>query len=80
MIYENCALVKRTEKKEKILKIGGVLNCIEVKKTIPFSVNLIELVISQCKFQKINYGKNFDLEDRLVDYTCRMTDVVEALP
>ena len=24
--------------------------------------------------------KKFDLEDRLVDYTCRMIDVVEALP
>jgi len=24
--------------------------------------------------------KNFDLEDRLVDYTCRMIDIVEALP
>ena len=22
----------------------------------------------------------YDLEDRLVDYTCRMIDVVEALP
>ncbi|MEO8771604.1 MAG: four helix bundle protein [Ferruginibacter sp.] len=25
-------------------------------------------------------GKKFDLEDRLVDFTCRMIDVVEALP
>ncbi len=25
-------------------------------------------------------NKKFDLEDRLVDYTCRMIDVVEALP
>ncbi len=25
-------------------------------------------------------NKIFDLEDRLVDYTCRMIDVVEALP
>ena len=24
--------------------------------------------------------RKFDLEDRLVDYTCRMIDVVEALP
>lgn len=24
--------------------------------------------------------KKFDLEDRLVDYTCRMIDIVEALP
>ena len=24
--------------------------------------------------------KNFDLEDRLVDYTCQMIDIVEALP
>ena len=24
--------------------------------------------------------KKFDLEDRLVDYACRMIDVVEALP
>lgn len=24
--------------------------------------------------------KKFDLEDRLVDYVCRMIDVVEALP
>ena len=24
--------------------------------------------------------KNFDLEDRLVDFTCRMIDVVSALP
>ena len=25
-------------------------------------------------------NKKYDLEDRLVDYTCRMIDVVEALP
>ncbi len=25
-------------------------------------------------------NKKFDLEDRLVDYTCKMIDVVEALP
>ena len=25
-------------------------------------------------------NRNYDLEDRLVDYTCRMIDVVEALP
>jgi four helix bundle protein len=25
-------------------------------------------------------NKKYDLEDRLVDFTCRMTDVVEALP
>ena len=25
-------------------------------------------------------NRKYDLEDRLVDYTCRMTDVVEALP
>lgn len=25
-------------------------------------------------------NKKFDLEDRLVDYSCRMIDVVEALP
>lgn len=25
-------------------------------------------------------NKKFDLEDRFVDYTCRMIDVVEALP
>lgn len=25
-------------------------------------------------------SKKFDLEDRFVDYTCRMIDVVEALP
>lgn len=25
-------------------------------------------------------GRIFDLEDRLVDFTCRMIDVVEALP
>ena len=25
-------------------------------------------------------GKEFDLEDRLVNYSCRMIDVVEALP
>ncbi len=25
-------------------------------------------------------SRKFDLEDRLVDYTCRMIDVVEALP
>jgi len=25
-------------------------------------------------------NRKFDLEDRLVDYTCRMIDVVEALP
>lgn len=25
-------------------------------------------------------NKKFDLEDRLVDYTCRMIDVVESLP
>ncbi|MFL9482143.1 four helix bundle protein [Chitinophagaceae bacterium LWZ2-11] len=25
-------------------------------------------------------NKKFDLEDRLIDYTCRMIDVVEALP
>ena len=25
-------------------------------------------------------NKKFDLEDRLVDFTCRMIDVVEALP
>lgn len=24
--------------------------------------------------------REFDLEDRFVDYTCRMIDVVEALP
>lgn len=24
--------------------------------------------------------RNFDLEDRFVDFTCRMIDVVEALP
>ena len=24
--------------------------------------------------------RKFDLEDRLVDFTCRMTDVIEALP
>src|SRR4051812_4487464 len=24
--------------------------------------------------------RNYDLEDRLVDYTCRMIDVVESLP
>lgn len=24
--------------------------------------------------------RKFDLEDRLVDYSCRMIDVVEALP
>jgi hypothetical protein len=24
--------------------------------------------------------RNYDLEDRLVDYSCRMIDVVEALP
>lgn len=60
--------------------MAGYSTGLKRKKTIPFSVNLIELVISECKFQKNNYGKNFDLEDRLVDYTCRMTDVVEALP
>jgi four helix bundle protein len=26
------------------------------------------------------YQRKFDLEDRLVDFTCRMIDVVEALP
>ena len=26
------------------------------------------------------YQKKYDLEDRLVSYTCRMIDVVEALP
>ena len=25
-------------------------------------------------------GRKYDLEDRLVDFTCRMIDVVEALP
>ncbi len=25
-------------------------------------------------------NRNYDLEDRLVDYTCRMIDVVETLP
>jgi hypothetical protein len=25
-------------------------------------------------------NRKYDLEDRLVDYTCRMIDVVEALP
>jgi len=25
-------------------------------------------------------AKNYDLEDRLVDFTCRMIDVIEALP
>lgn len=25
-------------------------------------------------------GRVYDLEDRLIDYTCRMIDVVEALP
>jgi four helix bundle protein len=28
----------------------------------------------------MNKEKKFDLEDRLVDFTCRMIDVVEALP
>ena len=37
---------------------------------------------SQCSFNKKNNmdKRKFDLEDRFVDYTCRMIDVVEALP
>lgn len=26
------------------------------------------------------YDRKYDLEDRLIDYSCRMIDVVEALP
>jgi four helix bundle protein len=32
------------------------------------------------KFEVKSYFMNYNLEDRLVDYTCRMIDVVEALP
>ena len=52
MVRENGALLKRTEKKGKILKIVGVFNCIEEKKTILFSVNLTAVVICKCNFQK----------------------------
>ncbi len=58
MIKENGALLKRTEKNGKILKIVGVFNCIEEKKTILFSVNLTAVVISECNFQKNKYGKD----------------------
>jgi hypothetical protein len=34
---------------------------------------------SNTKLNEMEKGK-FDLEDRLADYTCRMIDVVEALP
>ena len=58
MIKENGALLKRTEKNGKILKIVGVFNCIEEKKTILFSVNLTAVDISECNFQKNKYGKD----------------------
>ena len=37
---------------------------------------------SQCSFNKKNNmdKRKFDLEDRLVNFTCRMIDAVEALP
>jgi len=33
-----------------------------------------------CFAQKQNANRKYDLEERLVDYTCRMIDVAEALP
>ena len=39
------------------------------------------MINTQCSIEA-NYmeKQKYDLEDRLVDYTCRMIDVVEALP
>ena len=46
------------------------------------NIYLTEYSMSNAQRSMFKYAccKKYDLEDRLVNYTCRMIDVVEALP
>lgn len=43
-------------------------------------MNICISVLNLCTKTTGMQNRKYDLEDRLVDYTCRMIDVVEALP